>query len=65
MAKLVDIMIMLGRFLATAFGMAMNMKRITSTEASSLDDLMFVLSIIVGFMVGIYWNNVVKYFNNK
>ena len=62
MAKFVDIMIMVGRFFVTLFGMAMNLKRVTSTDATALDDLMFVLSLIVGFIVGVYWNNLVKYF---
>lgn len=59
MASLKNFLFLIVRFVATTAGMAMNMKRIISTKGDSLDDMFFILSIICGLYIGIYWSKFV------
>lgn len=61
MAQLKDILILIFRFLATMIGVMMNVGRISSTKSNAVDDIMFTLSIIIGFIFGIYWDNISNY----
>lgn len=44
------------RFFAVALPMAMNMRRVLSSKSDSIDDMFFVLSIITGLLMGLYWD---------
>lgn len=58
--KLLDLLMLLFRSLAMIIGMALNMKRVLSSTADSLDDILFILSIMIGLTIGIYWDPLVK-----
>lgn len=53
------------RFLVTIFGTAMNMNRILKSDKNMMDDILFVLSIFIGLIFGLYWNNFIKLFEVK
>ena len=57
--KLIDLFMLLGRSLAMIIGMALNMKRVLSTSANSVDDMFFILSLMTGLIIGIYWDPLV------
>ena len=57
--KLIDLFMLLGRSLAMIIGMALNMKRVLSTSANNLDDMFFILSLMTGLIIGIYWDPLV------
>ena len=57
-STIVDIL----RFFITAFTVAMNMNRIMKTNKNTMDDILFILSIIFGIIVGIYFNEFIKMF---
>jgi len=41
-------------------GITLNMKRVLSTTANNLDDMLFILSLMTGLILGIYWDPLVK-----
>ena len=43
------------RFLAIVFSIAINMRRVLSSDRIALDDFLFFLSVLVGIIVGITW----------
>ena len=61
MASFNDIIMLLARFIATVLGMALNMKRIMSTP-DVVDDIIFIISIIIGLFFGIYWESIINKF---
>ena len=58
--KLIKFVMLLVRSFAMIIGMALNMKRVLSTESTSLDDILFILSIMLGLTIGIYWDPIIK-----
>ena len=58
--KLIKFVMLLVRSFAMIIGMALNMKRVLSTESTSLDDILFILSIMMGLTIGIYWDPIIK-----
>lgn len=63
--KLIDFILLLFRSIAMIIGMALNMKRVLSSSSDSLDDMLFILSIMTGLIIGIYWDPITKPFNIK
>ena len=45
-------------FLTVAAPMAVNMNRVLNTKLASIDDMFFILSIIIGLIIGMYWNTI-------
>lgn len=64
MTSVKALLTLLFRFFATTIGMAMNMKRIISTKGDSVDDMFFILSIIFGLFIGIYWDKLIGIITN-
>ena len=58
--KFIDLLMLVGRSFAMIIGMALNMKRVLSSKSDNLDDILFILSVITGLMIGIYWDPIVK-----
>lgn len=65
MVKITEIIILIFRFIFSVIGIGLNIKRVSSTKSNALDDVMFILSIILGVIFGLYWDKVISLFINN
>lgn len=61
--NLTDILINIFRISITILSMAINMRRVMSTQKNPFDDIIFILSTMFGLFIGIYWDNIINYFS--
>ncbi len=55
------IFVLIIRFIAITAGMALNMRRISKTS-KYLDDILWIVSIVVGIALGWYWRRRESFF---
>ena len=48
------------RFLAIMLGMSLNMRRIMKSEGRTIDDILFVSSVVLGLALGFVWRRYEK-----
>jgi len=48
------------RFLAIMLGMSLNMRRIMKSEGKTIDDILFVSSVVLGLALGFAWRQYEK-----
>ena len=48
------------RFLAVMLGMSLNMRRILKSDGKTLDDVLFISSLVLGLALGFVWRRYEK-----
>ena len=48
------------RFFAVLFGMSLNMRRIMKSGGKTVDDILFITSIVLGIALGFIWRTYEK-----